>query len=338
MRKLKIISILLASILLVGLVIFMIGRFAGEDEKPTLKVGYLPITHSALPLIVYAQNQGRLEHFNLDMVRFAGWPEMAEAIQTGRIDAGGSILNSLAIKIASRGVPFNTVLMAVRDGSVLIVRRDIKDVSELRGKTVAIPSRFSPHFMLLHKYLTDHGLEPGVDVKIIEMKPPDMVSALVAGAIDGYIVAEPFGVVAEECTKGRVMVLSKDIQIPGSRSNECVIAIRGEFIDKYPKAVQEFVDKLIQAGIWAEENPLEAAELIAPYLGQKPETIRRALNEPKGRSRFIDLYPREEELAAFQDYMLRIGLMKEGSDIKEFVDERFAEEAYKKYGLEKLDW
>jgi NitT/TauT family transport system substrate-binding protein len=279
-----------------------------------------------------------LEHFNLEMVKFAGWPELAEALKTGRIDAGGSILNSLAIKVASKGVPLHTVLMAVRDGSVLIVRKDIKDVSELRGKTIAIPSRFSPHFILLHKYLTDHGLEPGVDVQTIDMKPPDMVSALVAGAIDGYIVAEPFGAVAERLAIGRVLVLSKDIEIPGSRSNECVIAIRGEFIDKYPEAVQEFVDKMILAGIWAEENPLEAAKLIAPYLLQEPETIRHALMEPKGRTRFIDLYPREEELAAFQDYMLRIGLMEKGIDIKEFVDERFAAEAYRKFGLEKLEW
>ncbi|MCI2427939.1 ABC transporter substrate-binding protein, partial [Candidatus Acetothermia bacterium] len=309
-----------------------------EDEKPTLKVGYLPITHSTLPLIVYAQNQGRLEHFNLEMVRFASWPELAEAIKTGRIDAGGSILNTLAIKINYRGVPFNTVLMAVRDGSVLIVRKDIKDVSELRGKTIAIPSRFSPHFILLHQYLTDHGLEPGVDVKTVEMKPPDMVSALAAGAIDGYIVAEAFGVMAERLAVGRVLILSKDIEIPGSKSNECVIAIRGEFIDKYPEAVQEFVDKLIQAGIWAEENPLESAKLVAPFLGQEPETIRRALMEPKGRTRFIDLYPREEELAVFQDHMLRLGLIEKGIDIKEFVDERFAAEAYRKFGLEKLEW
>lgn len=334
MRTLKIIT----SILLVSLVSIMLSGCAAEKEKPTLKVGYLPITHAALPLIVHAQTEGRLEHFTLDMVRFSNWAEMAETIQSGEIDAGGSILNTLAIKIASRGVPFNAVLMAVRDGSVLIVREDIKGVNELRGKTVAIPSRFSPHYILLHKYLTDHGLEPGADVKTVDMAPPDMVSALAAGVIDGYIVAEPFGVMAEELDIGRVLVLSKDIEIPCSRSNECVIAIRGEFIDKYPEAVQEFVDKLIQAGIWAEENPLEAAKLIARYLGQEPETIRRALNDPEGRTRFADLYPREEELAAFQDYMLKIGLMENGIDIEEFVDERFAEKAYEKYGLQKQEW
>ncbi|MBT9148278.1 MAG: hypothetical protein DDT32_02050 [Syntrophomonadaceae bacterium] len=36
--------------------------------------------------------------------------------------------------------------------------------------------------------------------------------------------------------------------------------------------------------------------------------------------------------------MLRIGLMKKGIDIDKFVDERFAEKAYEKFGLQKLEW
>ena len=334
----------LMAVLLIGMLstILILSGCATKEtttqEKPTLKIGHLPITHAALPLIVVDQNQGELENFNLEMVKFSNWAEMAEAIQAGKIDGGGSILNSLAIKIASKGVPFNSVLMAVRDGSVLMVSNDINDVSELKGKTIAIPSKFSPHYILLHKYLTDNGLEPGVDVQTPDMAPPDMIQGLVSGSIDGYIVAEPFGVKAEELGVGKPLIFSKDIEIPGSRSNECTISIRKEFIDQHPEAVQEFVDKLILAGIWAEENPEEAAKLLSPYLGQEPETIVRAFNDPPGRTRYADLFPREEEYKAFQDYMLKINLMEEGINIEEFVDERFAEKAYQKYGLEKQDW
>jgi len=87
-----------------------------------------------------------------------------------------------------------------------------------------------------------------------------------------------------------------------------------------------------------EANPEEAARLISPYIGQEPETIVHAMLEPYGRTRYVDLYPREEEYEAFQDYMLAIGLMEEGIDIKEFVDESFAEEAYEKFGLSKQEW
>ncbi|MBS3057726.1 MAG: hypothetical protein J4415_03820, partial [Candidatus Diapherotrites archaeon] len=74
--------------------------------------------------------------------------------------------------------------------------------------------------------------------------------------------------------------------------------------------------------------------LVAPYLGQKPETIVHALTDPPGRSGYLDLYPRESEYGAFQDYMLKMGLLDKKIDIKEFVDESFAENAYKKLGEE----
>lgn len=300
------------------------------EEKPTLRIGYLPITHSMLPVVAHAQ--GKFTKANVEMVKFSSWTELAEALKAGKIDGGGSILNTLAIKLVEQDVPLKSVLMAVRDGSVLIVKNDIKDAKELKNKTIAIPSKFSPHYILLHRYLADNGLEIGKDVKTIELAPPDMVSALAGGSIDGYIVAEPFGAKAEDLKVGRVLVLSKDIEIPGSTSNECVIAIRSEFIEKYPDAVQDFVDQLILAGIYVHKNPQEAANLTVPYYGQKPEVIVRAINDPAGRTVYLDLYPRENEYEAFQKYMLDLGLIQKGINITEFVDERFAANTYKTIG------
>ncbi|MCX9012873.1 MAG: ABC transporter substrate-binding protein [Candidatus Methanoperedens sp.] len=300
------------------------------EEKPTLRIGYLPITHSMLPVVAHAQ--GKFTKVNVEMVKFSSWTELAEALKAGSIDGGGSILNTLAIKLVEQGVPLRSVLMAVRDGSVLIVKNDIMNVKELENRTIAIPSKFSPHYILLQKYLSDNGLEIDKDVKTVELAPPDMISALASGSIDGFIVAEPFGAKAEEMKVGRILVLSKDIEIPGSTSNECVIAIRSEFIEKYPDAVQDFVDQLILTGIYVHEAPYEAAKLTVPYYGQKPETIVKAINDPPGRTVYIDLYPRENEYEAFQKKMMNLGLIKTGINITEFVDERFAEKTYGKIG------
>ena len=330
--------VVLIVLILIAAVLAQTKSKAQNPEKPVLRIGYLPILHAALPLIVYTQNEGKLEHFDLEMVKFSNWAELAEALQAGKIDGGGDILNNLAFKIVSKGVPLQSVLMAVRDGSSLIVRNDINTPGDLKGKTIAVPSRFSPHYVLLHKYLIDHGLNPDTDLILLDMAPPDMVQALASGSIDGYIVAEPFGAQAEELGIGKVLVLSRDMEIPDAKSTECGITIRKEFIDRYPYAVQEFVDKLIQAGIWIDQEPEEAAKLLEPILGQKPSTILHALVEPLGRSRFVDLYPREKEYQALQDYMFSLGLLEKKIDIAVFVEERFAEQAYKKFGLKKQDW
>lgn len=306
-----------------------------STEKPVMRIGYLPITHAALPLIVYAQTQGQMDTFQLEMIRFSSWPEMAEAIQAGQIDGGGSILSSLALKIASNGVPFQSVLMTVRDGNVMVVSQQIDSVDDLRGKTIAIPSRFSSHYVALHQYLTEHGIDPVTEVQTPEMAPSDMLQALASGSVDGFIVAEPFGSLAETLQIGKILFLSKDYDAPGFREDECIVGIRSEFIERHPEAVQEFVERLIQVGIWAEENPREAAELLQPYLGQQADVIARSFIEPSGRTSFIDLYPRHEEYVAFQDYLLKLNLIDRPVDIDRFVEERFAEQAYQKLGLKK---
>lgn len=309
-----------------------------DTQKPVLRIGYLPITHAALPLVVEAKNNGKLQNFDLEMVRFSNWAELAEALQAGKIDGGGDILNNLAFKIVEKGVPLQNILMAVRAGSALTVSSAIHTPAELKGKTIAIPSRFSPHYILLYRYLADNGLDIATDVTTIDMAPSDMVQALGAKSIDGFIVAEPFNAQAEEMGIGKTLVLSRDIVIPGAKNLECGITLRKDFIDRHPEAVQEFVEEMIQAGIWIDENPDEAANLIAPLIGQQPETVLHTLIDPPGRTRFTDLYPRLEEFEALQDAMLSLGLLDSKIDMAAFVEEKFAEQAYTKFGLKKQDW
>jgi len=302
---------------------------------PVLRVGYLPITHALLPHLAEVEN--RFTKVDVELVRFQSWPELAEALKAGQIDAGGSILNTLAIKLASQGVPLTSVLMAVRDGSALIVSHEVQSASDLAGRTVAVPSRLSPHYILLYKYLEANGLLLGndaqSDVGYVELAPPDMVQALAAGSIDGYIVAEPFGAQAELLGIGHVLVLSKDIAIPGSTSNECVIAIRNEFIAAHPEAVQDFVNQLVWASRIAETDPNRTIEDASHYLAQNATVLYRALYDPVNRTSYEDLYPRESEYAAYQDIMLELGLLDAPIDIATFVDESYAAQAYQAVGV-----
>jgi NitT/TauT family transport system substrate-binding protein len=303
---------------------------SGNTEKtaedfPTVKVGYLPITHH-LPLMI-ADARGQFTKINVEPIKFTNWPELAEALSAGKIDAA-HMLNSLAIKVKEKGVPVSSLLMSVRDGSVIIVQNDIDDVQELKGKTIAIPSKFSPHYILLHKYLMDNGLEPGVDVLTPEMAPPDMVSALAAGSIDGYIVAEPFGAQAVDQGIGKALIYTSEL---GPGDNECVVVYRDDYSEENREAVQDYITQMILAGQFINEYPEEAAELAEPYLRQKKEVILISILD--GRSGYDVLYPDAEDYQAFQDYMLNIGLLEKGIDINGFVDDSFAKESYKELGL-----
>ena len=293
-----------------------------EPAKPVLKVGHLPITDH---LTVIAQGREQFQSFELQLVKFSSWAELAEALKAGAID-GAYALTPISIGLRQKGVPLHAVLLGHRNGSVLTVRNspDLASVADLKGRTIAIPNRLSTHNILLRKLLLQHRIDPEKDVKLIELAPPEMVNALSTGRIDAFIVAEPFGGQAELQKIGKVLVLSKDIW-PDHIC--CVLNFRAETIDRHPAAVQEFVTALVRTGAFITAHPHEAAELSKKYLGQKPEVIEHVLTTPAGRVTFDDLVPTAADLTATQDNLLQLGILKEGIDLTQYLDNRFARQA-----------
>lgn len=90
------------------------------NSKKTVKIGYLPITH-AIPLYVEKER----ENSEIELVKFGSWPELMEALNSGKID-GASVLVELAMKAKSQGIdgycvaePFGAKSVAVNNGKVL---------------------------------------------------------------------------------------------------------------------------------------------------------------------------------------------------------------------------
>lgn len=177
-----------------------------NGEKPTIKIGYLPITH-AVPL--YMQSDTAYEGYNLELVKFGSWPELVDALNTGAID-GASMLIQLAMNAKEKGIDLKAVALGHRDGNVLVGGNDIASVEDLKGKAFAIPSRFSTHNILLYEMLQKHGIAYD-EVDVIELPPAEMPAALAEGRIAGYVVAEPFGAISVALENGKVLYQSEEI-------------------------------------------------------------------------------------------------------------------------------
>lgn len=306
-----------------GLLLTGCGERSAREAagRVPLKLGYLPITDHLL-LIAHAHYD--FVHLAIEPVKFGSWPEAAEALRAGAIDAA-FLLTPLGLTLRGQGSPVQAVLLGHRNGSVLTVAAGdrVAEVGDLAGKTIAIPSRLSTHYLLLRRLLAERGLPPE-SVRYLDMAPPEMVQALAGGRIDGFIVAEPFGGQAEIQQVGRVLILSKDIW-PDHIC--CVLNMRQEFIDKNPEAVAELAAGLTATGRFIEANRRRAAELSVPYLGQRPEVIEHVLTRPPDRVTYHDLMPRQADFAATQELMLRSGLSRREVDIATYLEPAFARAA-----------
>ena len=162
-----------------------------SEARETLTVGFLPVTcHLTCPVTDFATRTSATTRFVSQ--RFTDFPTIVESIKGGRLEASFMIA-PLAMKLREQGMPVKILYLGHRDGSTVMVRKDLpaKDLRDLRGKTFAIPSKYSNQYLVIHKLMEDQGVKPD-EIRFVELPPPDMPGALAAKAIDAYFVGEPY--------------------------------------------------------------------------------------------------------------------------------------------------
>lgn len=227
----------------------------------------------------------------------------------------------LAMKLREQGVPVKIAYLGHRDGSTVIVRKDLpaKTLVDLRGKTFAIPSKYSNQYLVIRKLMEDQGLRPD-DFRFIELPPPDMPSALAAKAIDAYFIGEPHAAKAELDGSGRVLYHAKDIW-PGFIS--CVLVVTEKLINERPEVVRDLVRGIAESGEWAETHRLEAAKVVSPYFRQDENVVRYVLTQPPDRVSYRMLTPTDEEMERILQMALKAGILSKPISVTDLLDRRF---------------
>ncbi|MFH1624539.1 MAG: ABC transporter substrate-binding protein, partial [Pseudomonadota bacterium] len=164
---------------------------------------------------------------------------------------------------------------ANREGSAVVVGRDsgIKSMKDLRTKTIAIPGYSTVQDFLLRKALVRNGMELN-EVRIIVVKPPEMIWALESGDIDAFIAWEPH--VAKAVTKGigRILITSHDIW---EHHPCCVLVADSKFMEEHPEVVRKIVKVHVDATNYIKSHPDEAIKIGTAYTGMDEATVRQAM-------------------------------------------------------------
>jgi NitT/TauT family transport system substrate-binding protein len=262
---------------------------------------------------------------------FQGFPEIKEALMSNKMQAGFMVA-PMAIALRAQGVPIKIVYLGHRYGSAVVVQKDgpIKRFEDLKGKVVAIPSRFSDERLILFKAMAEHGMSAS-DLKMVEMAPADVAGALAARAVDAFSMGEPYPSQAEMVGFGRVLFHAREYW-PDFIS--CVLVVRQDVIDERPEAVQVLVDGIARSGLWLDNPPRRRArrEHAADFVGryyfrQDPRLLRWALTNPLDRVQYQPLTPYRKDFALIVRLMRETGVLERPIEFEEFVEPRFAENA-----------
>jgi len=286
-------SIIVALVLAGALFVVFYLPSVNPPQSATVRVGYLTADLHHIAYFV-AKNktvgggQSFFEKYGVNVTDAvvegyaSGGTEM-DAFAAGEIDIGFMGAPPAIIKHVNVGVN-TTVIAQVNDiGSALIVKPSIYSFSELRGKTIGVPSRSSIQYFLLLNYAERNNVSMA-DIKIDEpLSGQNMELKLQTGAIDAFVAWEPFPSDAVFKGIGKVLATSSDIW---PHHLDCVIVADKTFAARYPSLVVNFLKAHIEATNWINNAKLNTnsssyellVDIGVQFTRRNVAVIKQALN------------------------------------------------------------
>ncbi|WP_229458461.1 ABC transporter substrate-binding protein [Massilia glaciei] len=295
-----------------------------------LVIGALPVTcNLTLPVACAAKAasnaRGAGPRFDYEFSKYGGWPELKESLMTGRVQAA-YMLAPLVMDLTDHRIGLKIVALGHRSGAVIMVRTDspYRSFRQLKGKVIAIPSRFAVDYLFLRKMLAREGM--GIkDVEILEMPPPDMPAALYAKAVDAYCTGEPFGAAAQRAGYARPLKMTRD---EWRNYICCVLTVRTELIRDNRPMVQDLVNHVQSAGNWLDAGAANRSKAVAiasarKYFNQDPKTLEFVMSNPADRVTYGDLRMLRPEFDDLMRLSIEAGTLKRPVAFDSYVDTSF---------------
>jgi NitT/TauT family transport system substrate-binding protein len=260
--------------------------------------------------------------------RYSDFATASEDLNKGTL--GAAFLNApLAISLKQKGLPVRIVSLGHRDGTTIMVPTNsaVTHFTQLRGKKMLIPSKFSNQQLWLARLCKENGMTLA-DLELRECPPPDMPAMLESGNCDAYIVGEPHAARTEIAGSGRVLMQVKD-SWPNFIS--CVLVVREDVIKEQRALIQELVDGIAGSGLWLEqgiENRKSAAQVAGKYYyNQKPELLEWVLSKPIDRVRYDDLDLARRDFDEITSLAVEFGMFKSAPLYEDYADPSFTASA-----------
>lgn len=257
-------------------------RLAAADDSNKILIGYWPIA-SGLPLYLGVE-AGLFKEAGLQVeaVKFAGAPQVVEAMLAGRIHgtANGTASGALALgEIASPGL-FKVVasnpsnVKYVLDEFVVAANNPAKRISDLAGKRLASPAGIQ-NVTLAKAVLEKNGI---ANPRLVELPIGQIVPAIASGQIDGAYALEPVGTIGRLQGVTRTLetgVIAKyvlgDANAPWFGGSA---TLSSQFLQKNPLLAQKYIAAYRKAIASIRANPGEARRYLSGYTAIEDAVVK----------------------------------------------------------------
>jgi len=255
--------------------VMLLSGCSKKEESVTLNIGFqkygvLPILKERGTLETVLKEQG----VNVKWVEFPAGPQLLEGLNVGSVSFGEA---GEAPPIFAQAANSNLVYVANQPeapkAEALIVQKDsnIQSVQDLKGKRVALNKGSNVHYLLL-KVLEANNLKLS-DIEVVYLPPSDARAAFERGAVDAWVIWDPFFAAAEHQIGARVIATGENIV-----SNHQFYLADRKFAEANPQIIDAVVNELNLTTEWVSSHQDEAAKLLEKPTGLAFDVLKTSIS------------------------------------------------------------
>lgn len=284
------------SILTASLASFMmLSACAKKQETVTLNIGFQK--YGLLPIV---KERGDLDKalkakgIEIKWVEFPAGPQLLEGLNVGSVSFGEA---GEAPPIFAQAANSNLVYVANQPAApkaeALIVPKNsnIQSVQDLKGKRVVLNKGSNVHYLLL-KVLEANHLKLD-DIQVVYLPPADARAAFEKGAVDAWVIWDPFFAAAEQQLGAKVLATGENLV-----SNHQFYLADRKFAQAHPEVLKAVVNELNTTTQWVSSHQNEAAKLL-----EKPTGLPLSILETSISRMGFGVKPISNEVAKEQQYV-----------------------------------
>ncbi|MDV2440280.1 sulfonate ABC transporter substrate-binding protein [Acinetobacter gerneri] len=284
------------SILTASLASFMmLSACAKKQETVTLNIGFQK--YGLLPIV---KERGDLDKalkakgIEIKWVEFPAGPQLLEGLNVGSVSFGEA---GEAPPIFAQAANSNLVYVANQPAApkaealIVLKNSNIQSVQDLKGKRVVLNKGSNVHYLLL-KVLEANHLKLD-DIQVVYLPPADARAAFEKGAVDAWVIWDPFFAAAEQQLGAKVLATGENLV-----SNHQFYLADRKFAQSHPDVLKAVVNELNTTTQWVSSHQNEAAKLL-----EKPTGLPLNILETSISRMGFGVKPISNEVAKEQQYV-----------------------------------
>jgi NitT/TauT family transport system substrate-binding protein len=289
--------------------------------QPTVRVGYPQPSGAQLPVFVIPV-AGTDKRYGIDVqvIYISGGARLTQTIVSGDVDmamTGGAVVNGIL-----SGAELVYIAMGVPTyGFSVYTRPEIKDVSDLRGKTIGVMTKGASSDHAATALIRQQRMRPGDEVKFLYLGGVrEVLAALDKGIIPAGVISSPTTLIARRLGYKELVNIAT-LKLPYIHN---AIVTRRALVRQNPELIKSFLKAYVAAIKVTHDEPEVAKRAIARFLATNDAAVIEEAYES-----YRPLFPRVPYMTedAIRSVLSVTDHPKAAkADPKDFFDNRFLKE------------